>query len=163
MNGDHAYPKHIYATGDPETCPILALALFVFMLSKATPRLFGKSGAQKKFRQWFEAFVKKNHDELQGMGVSPPSIGMHPYASYIVLQKNFDCAAAHDVHFRFCTRQDLIRFAKALLRGSPQYWAARAQSRCGRELSGRWACRTGTYLPKPARTDLLADAVPASQ
>ena len=90
MNGDHAYPKHIYATGDPETCPILALALFVFMLSKATPRLFGKSGAQKKFRQWFEAFVKKNHDELQGMGVSPPSIGMHHrtlfYSKFSTLQ-----------------------------------------------------------------------------
>ena len=76
QSGKNAIAKHVFASPLPSTCPILSLAIWTFTLPTTHESVFGKECAEKKFRQWFKAFIVEHHNEMQQVGINCNEIGM---------------------------------------------------------------------------------------
>ena len=77
-SGKDAVPKHIFASQNPAVCPILGLAVYLFTLPTAEPRLFGKS-AEKRFRKWFQSHLKAHQGDLDNIGIPVADLGAHSF------------------------------------------------------------------------------------
>ena len=80
-NAEKVNPKHFHATPlQPETCPILALAIYIFTkqwTKENDQLLFGdrESDAYQSLYRVLKAVLKDIGDEISGMGLDPHKIG----------------------------------------------------------------------------------------
>ena len=78
-------PKHVFANRqNPEICPILALAVYVFTMGNRPfvkkPTLFGGSlEAENKFSKWLSAVLANHESELLSMGFLPKELATHSF------------------------------------------------------------------------------------
>jgi len=83
QDGKSVFGRHVYGNPNrPEVCPVLALAVYVFMLNSfrspssadtASPLLFVKSGAEDRFSQWMHKFLRTYQAEIEQLFNTPVS------------------------------------------------------------------------------------------
>jgi hypothetical protein len=79
QDGKSVFDRHIFANPlQPEVCPVLALAIYVFTQNSfrsakdgaaavASPLLFVSLGAEDRFSKWMHKFLRQHKDEIEDL------------------------------------------------------------------------------------------------
>jgi hypothetical protein len=83
QEGKNTFPRHIYANpAQPEICPILALAIYVFckgyQREGSATLVFGTSG-QDRFSKWLRNICQKHNDGITSFGFVIEDIGTNSF------------------------------------------------------------------------------------